>query len=66
MTVDKETCKNGVRDAVNYLGSIGDGLKFTDEAFDSAYKKFGAVSFGKITRVQFDGMVGAMIFKPPK
>ena len=66
MTVDKDTCTNGVRDAVNYLGSIGDGLVFSDAEFEKAYKKFGAISFGKITKVQFDGMVNAMIFKEPK
>ena len=66
MTIDKEHTMAGVKDAVNYLGSIGDGLTFQDDKFESTYKKFCALTFGKTTRIQFDGMITAMTFKDKK
>ena len=38
-TCDKEQCKQIVKKTVNYLGSLGSGKKFTDEDFESVYKK---------------------------
>ena len=37
-TVDKATASKIVKATVNYLGGIGSGARFTDEAFDSKYK----------------------------
>ena len=36
-TVNKEEAKKICEDTVNYLGSIGSGVKFTEEAFNAKY-----------------------------
>ena len=66
MTISKDACISGTTDAVNYLGSIGDGLTWNKESFDKTYKKFDMIGLGKVTKIQFDGIVNAMIFKEPK
>ena len=64
MTVNKETCKNIVRDCVNYLGGIGSGKKFDEEEWASLYKKsdpmgleknFKAVVIGQVTAIVCTG-----------
>ena len=50
-------------DAVNYLGSIGDGLVFEEDTYKKAYGKFDMIGLGKITKIQFTGIVGSMVAK---
>ena len=66
MTIPKEKCIEGTRDAVNYLGSLGDGLEWTQAAFDKSYKKFDLIGLGKVTKIKFDGIINQMVFKEPK
>ena len=40
MFVNKEVATKMVEDAVNYLGSLGDGKRFSEDEFKPIYKKF--------------------------
>ena len=63
VVINKDQCQQGVMDAVNYLGSIGDGLVFNEEEYNNAYKTFDMIGLGKITKIQFNGIISKMVVK---
>ena len=62
-TCDKEQCKQIVQKTVNYLGSLGSGKKFTDDEFDSAYKKGDPLGLEKNLKAVVIVMVTSMAKK---
>ena len=61
--VNKETCQKMVEDAVNALGSIGDGKTFDAAEYDKVYKTVDKLKAGKIIKHMVLAMVTGMVAK---
>ena len=62
--VNKEKCKEMVENAVNHLGSLGDGGQFDEDAFNKAYKKADPWGTQKILKPVVLAMVTSLVTKP--
>ena len=58
---NKEKCKLMCEQAVNGLGSIGDGYKLNDNAYSKGYSAVDKMGFGKIAKPMVLAMVTKII-----
>ena len=57
---NKEECKKIVQKTVNYLGSLGSGKKFSEDEFNSTYKKGDPLGLEKNVKAVVTVMVTSM------